>query len=130
MKKGVLFLALLVIVSLGGCTHDKDLADTITSGIWRVGDYADSGDDETWRFNGYVFTFLADGTVTVTRPALPPVAGTWNEFNYDNRLELDFGNVAVLDRLNEPWVVDRIQGDEVQLHKILEPATLVRFDKF
>lgn len=130
MKKGVLFLALLLIVSLGGCTHDKDLKDTITSGIWRVGDYVESGDDETWRFNGYVFTFLADGTVTVTRPGLPPAAGNWNEFNYDYRFELDFGNTAVLEKLNESWVVDRIEGDEVLLHKILVPATQLRFDKF
>lgn len=130
MKKGVLFLALLLIVSLGGCTNDKDLKDTITSGIWRVGDFVESGDDETWRFTGYVFTFLADGTVAVTRPGLPTAPGTWNEFNYDTRLEFDFGNTAVLEKLNEDWVVDRIEGDEVFLHKFLAPATQLRFDKF
>jgi len=130
MKKGVLFLALLLVVSIGGCTSNKDLKDTITSGIWRVGDYFESGDDDTWRFNGYIFAFNADGTITVDKQGLARAAGTWNEFNYDTRLELDFGNTAVLERLNEDWVVDRIEGDGVFLHKFLAPGTQLRFDKF
>lgn len=130
MKKGVLFLAFLLVVSFGGCTNNKDLEDTITSGIWRVGDFIESGDDDTWRFSGYIFTFHADGRVTVTHPTQPPAAGNWNEFNYDSRLELDFGNTAVLEKLNEDWVVDRVEGDRVLLHKFLTPSKQLQFDKF
>lgn len=129
MKKVVLFLTLLLIVSFGGCTSDDDLKDTITSGTWRVGYFSDAGDDETWRLNGYIFTFLADGTVSVARPGLPLAPGTWNEYNNDTRLELDFGNAGVLGRLNEDWAVDRIEGDEVLLDRFLAPAKQLRFDK-
>ena len=129
MKKVGLFLALLLIVSFGGCTNDDDLKDTITSGTWRVDYYSDAGDDETSRFVGYVFTFLADGTVSVVRPGLPPAPGTWNEYNNDARLELDFGNAGALGRLNEDWSVGRIEGDEVLLDKFLAPAKQLQFDK-
>lgn len=130
MKKGVLFLALIFLIGLfGGCVDNDDLKDTITSGTWRVGYYSDAGDDETWRFSGYVFTFLADGKITVTRPALASAPGTWNEYNNDARLELDFGNAGALGRLNEDWAVNRIEGDEVLLDKFLAPTKQLRFDK-
>lgn len=129
MKKVGLLFAFLLVVSFGGCTSNEDLEDTITSGTWRVGYYSDAGDDETWRFTGYVLTFLADGTVSVVRPGLPLAPGTWNEYNNDARLELDFGIAGALGRLNESWVTLEIQDDEVLLSKDFAPAKRLRFDK-
>jgi len=129
MKKVVLFLAFLLIVPFGGCSNNDDLKDTITRGTWRVGYYTDNNDDETWRFNGYVFTFLADGTITVARPGQPVAPGTWNEFNYDTRLDLDFGNAGTLERLNETWAVVQIHDDELLMNKEFDLTTKLRFDK-
>lgn len=117
MKKSVLFLALLLMVSIGGCTRDGDITDTITTGTWRVSYFISAGDEATALFNGYVFTFLTNGTVTVIRPDTPPVPGTWNEFDDNSRFELDFGNSGLLERLNEAWVVDEIRDEELLLHE-------------
>ena len=72
-------------------------------------------------FNGYVFTFLANGTVTVARPDLPTALGTWNEFDNDTRLDLDFADPGLLEKVDESWVIDYIYDDEVQMHELGAP---------
>jgi major membrane immunogen (membrane-anchored lipoprotein) len=128
MKKSVLVLALLLLAALGGCTRGEDLKDTITFGTWRVGYYVSAGDVDTSKFSGYVFTFLTDGTVTVARPGLPVANGTWDEHDSDTRLDLNFNDSGLIQRLDEDWVVDRIFDDEVQLHKLGAPGTQVTFE--
>jgi hypothetical protein len=118
MKKSALFLALLLMVSLGGCTNNEDLTDTLTQGTWRVSYFIMSGDEDTSLFNGYIFTFLTDGTVTVTRPGAPPAQGTWNGFDSDTRFDLDFTDTGLLQRLDESWAVDKINDDEIFLHEV------------
>lgn len=129
MKKTALFLALLLVATLGGCNRDEDLNDTLTSGTWRMDYFQEQGDDHTFLFSGYIFTFLADGKVTVTRPGTPPPVAYWNEFNNGTRLEFNFGAGVPLEKLNETWVVDHFDDHEINLHELSEPATYLRFDK-
>jgi len=129
MKKSVLFLALFLMVSIGGCNRDEDLKDTITKGTWRVSYFISGGDEGTSLFNGYVFAFQPDGKVTVTRLGAPPALGNWNEFNYDTRLDLDFGDPGPLQKLDESWVVDGIKNDEVLLHELSAPLNQVQLDQ-
>lgn len=119
MKKSLLLLALLLLVAFGGCDfHDEDITDTITTGTWRVSYFIADRDEHTALFNGYVFTFMTDGTVTVVRPdGAPPATGTWNEYDYNRRFELSFGNAGLLDKLNERWVVDDVRDNELLLHE-------------
>jgi len=122
MKKIVLFLSLLLMVSLGGCTNNnQDFTDTVTKGTWRVGYFISSGDEHTSLFNGYVFTFLADGTVAVTRPGAPATQGTWNEFNDNSRLDLSFADPGLLQKLDDHWVIDEIHDTEILLHELGAP---------
>ncbi len=122
MKKLVLGMALLLMVSLGGCTNNnEDLVDVISVGTWRVSYFIANNDDDTSLFRGYVFTFLADGAVKVTRPGAPPADGTWNEFDNNTRLDLRFGDPGLLERLHEDWVIDDIQDDEIFLHELGSP---------
>lgn len=121
MKKIILFMALLVLVSLGGCSNDQDFSDTVTKGTWRVSYFVASGDEHTSLFYGYVFTFLADGTVSVTRPGASQTTGTWNEFNNNSRLDLDFAAPGLLEKLNQSWVIDSIKDDEIILHELGNP---------
>ncbi|MCB0457968.1 MAG: hypothetical protein KDC91_09510 [Flavobacteriaceae bacterium] len=47
------------------------------SGTWRITSFIDSGQDETSDFNGYIFTFNENGTVTATKGATT-ISGTWS----------------------------------------------------
>lgn len=119
MKKGILLLALLLMVSIGGCVNqDGDITDTLTNGTWRVSYFIASYDEQTSRFRGYVFTFMTDGTVSVVRPGLPVAHGTWNEFDNNTRFDLNFSDPGLLEKLDDSWVVDDIQDDEVLLHEL------------
>jgi hypothetical protein len=129
MKKLVLFLAVLLVGSLCGCpdNNNDDLTPTITTGTWRVSYFIENGDEDTSLFHGYVFTFKTDGTISVTRPRLPVAPGTWNEYNYDNRLTLDFGQSGYLERLNEDWVVARVDDNAVLLNEPGRPLNQCEF---
>jgi hypothetical protein len=127
MKKNVLFLALLLLVSFGGCTRGDEIDETITTGTWRVSYYISGGDEDTSKFFGYVFTFLVDGTVTVSRPGLPVANGTWNEHDSNTRFDLSFSDVGLIQRLDEDWVIDQVDDDEVLLHELGAPGTQLEF---
>ena len=130
MKKGVLFLVLLLVVSFGGCTNDdEDIEDVLTQGTWKVGYINEGNDEDTSLFYGYVFTFLPDGTVTVDRPNIAQAPGTWNEHDDNTRLELDFGQSGLLERLNEDWFVDYVEDTEVGLHEAGKPYNQLRLDQ-
>ena len=127
MKKIVLFLAFLLVVSIGGCSKNEDLSATITQGTWRVDYFIADGDEDTDLFNGYVFTFMADRTVLVIRPGLPNTKGTWEESDSDTRLELNFSDTGLLRKLDETWVVNRVLDDELRMNKLYTPSTQLRF---
>ena len=128
MKWLVFSLALLVVASFGGCPNNNDdLKDTITTGTWRVSYFIENGDEDTSLFHGYVFTFKPDGAVSVNRPSLPLAPGTWNEYNNDNRLTLDFGQSGLLERLNEDWVVAKVDDNAILLNEPGRPLNQCEF---
>ena len=129
MKRLVLLLAVLLAGSLYGCpgNNNDDLTPTITTGTWRVSYFIESGDEDTSLFHGYVFTFKTDGTVSVIRPSLPLAPGTWNEYNNDNRLTLDFGQSGLLERLNEDWVVASVDDNVILLNEPGRPLNQCEF---
>ena len=128
MKRLVLFLALLVVASFAGCSNnDDDLTDTITTGTWRVSYLSDDGDEDTSLFHGYVFSFRPDGTVLVTRQGLPSALGTWNEYNNDNRFDLDFDQTGLLQKLDEDWVVASVDDDAILLNEFGRPLNQCEF---
>ena len=66
----------------------------------------------------------------MTRPNEPPAQGTWNEYNSETRLTLDFGgNSGLLQRMNEDWFVDYVNDDEIALHEPGAPLNQLRFEK-
>jgi hypothetical protein len=131
MKKLVLFLALLLVASFGGCSNNNndDLTDTITAGTWRVSYFTQNGDEDTSLFRGYVFTFRPDATVSVTRPSLPVALGTWDEHDSDRRLDLDFGISGLLEKLNEDWVVITVDNDVILLNEPGHPLNQCEFSR-
>jgi len=130
MRKIAAFLALLLMFTIGGCDRGDDFTDTITTGTWWADYYQEEGDDHTYLFAGYVFTFLDDGQVTVTRPGATPPVGYWNEYNNGTRMEFNFGAGAPLDKLNDTWVIDQIDDHEIRFHELSAPATVLRLQRF
>ncbi|WP_374959990.1 hypothetical protein [Gilvibacter sp.] len=55
----------------------EELRNTAASGTWRVALYEDDGQNETSDYNGYAFTFAADGMLTATN-GTNTVTGTWS----------------------------------------------------
>ncbi|MBT8267412.1 MAG: hypothetical protein KJO41_02540 [Bacteroidia bacterium] len=84
------------------------------SGTWRVASYIDEGVDETNDFNGYDFTFSANGTVMASN-GTNTYNGTWSVTNSSNSNDdssdddIDFNlmfQVAAdhdFDDLNDDW---------------------------
>lgn len=132
MRKSVLFLSLLLLVSFVsfvGCTPDEDLDEVLTVGTWKVG-YLNKGNDEhTSLFYGYVFTFQPNGTVTVDRPGATPATGSWNSHDRDTRLEIEFGKIGLLEKVNDDWVIDFIDDTEVGMHEPGAPFNQLRFEQ-
>ncbi|WP_343067401.1 hypothetical protein [Winogradskyella flava] len=77
------------------CSYDDDdqnddnsqeisqIENNVQSGTWRISSYIDSGDNETSDFNGYNFTFEADGALVATNGTIT-YNGTWSVRNSSN----------------------------------------------
>lgn len=55
----------------------QQLTNLITTGAWRITSFIDSGSDETNDFNGYGFSFNADGKLIADNGS-STVNGTWS----------------------------------------------------
>ena len=113
----VLVLSLSLIVS---CSTNEDdstnttveivqLESTAETGTWRVTNLVDSGQDETSDFNGFVFSFLENGTVTATN-GTTIYDGTWSvASDDDDDNDVDFNiffpvpDSNDFDDLNDDW---------------------------
>lgn len=92
---------------------------TIQSGTWKVTLFNDNGIDETSNFNGFSFTFNANGTATATRNSLV-TDGSWVSGTDDSKVKLilDFGVASPLDELNEDWRVLERTDTRIKLTNI------------
>ncbi|WP_224484888.1 hypothetical protein [Robertkochia aurantiaca] len=83
-------LPILAVLFLYSCNDDDDnaindgtaaaIADieaTMSSDTWIITEYNDSGVDETDDYNGFVFTFADDGTLTASN-GTESYEGTWS----------------------------------------------------
>lgn len=133
MKNNILIqtMALLVFVFLS-CEKDDDTSSTnnqieiqqvtnlVTSGAWRITSFIDSGSDETNDFNGYGFSFNADGTF-IAENGSTTINGTWSisddsssnssddDSNDDSSDDIDFNiffsEPASFNELSDDWEI-------------------------
>lgn len=110
-NKVVLFTISVGLIGLTACKKNKkqqkDIEKSIQEGNWKVTKFIDSGEDETYHFNSYTFTFESSGTVTATNGSSSN-NGTWNMQTDDSNDDLDFNlffsNTANhFDELNDDW---------------------------
>lgn len=94
--------------SVGTCNDDTsngELANVIVDGTWYVSSFIDDDHDETYEFNGYNFTFAANGNVTAVKNTTT-INGTWqHKINGGfSKLDLNFTG-SMLQELEEDWQV-------------------------
>lgn len=89
MKFRLLYTSLLAsVVLFAGCESDEDpiqgnqadaaeLRATAQAGQWRITYFFDTDSEETADYDGYVFTFSADGAVMAEKGEIA-ISGTWS----------------------------------------------------
>lgn len=106
------FLLVAVMLFAVSCSRNNnvssDVAQTASSGTWRVTLFTDSGNDETVDFNGYSFTFGSGGTVIAVKNGVTK-NGTWSVNNSSNKFNIDLGPKDVTNKplveLTDDWKI-------------------------
>ena len=105
--------------AIGQCGSNSgstdDFIDILTSGNWRISYYHEGDDDETSVYNGFVFTFNANNTITITRNS-STFTGTWLFYEEDgvDIVEIDFQDDP-LDDLDDNWELLEFSSTLIQL---------------
>lgn len=136
-------IALLLIVSLVGCSKDENndtppdngtsadrVISTAEAGTWRITLFSEDGNDETSNFSGYIFSFNTDGTVVATK-GTTTVSGTWsvmddssNSSSDDDGNSTDDDDFIILfnvpqssdfDDLNDDWDIISVTANKMEL---------------
>ena len=105
--------------AIGQCGSNSgstdDFIDVLTNGTWRISYYHEGDDDETIVYNGYVFTFNTNNTITITKNSAT-FNGTWLFYEEDgvDILEIDFEDDP-LDDLDDDWELLEFSSTLIQL---------------
>lgn len=142
MKKGLFYSFLLMLsfsLMSSTCSSDDDggspnnnsqqiaeVQTIATSGDWTITSYIDSGNNETNDFNGYTFTFAANGDITATN-GTTTYNGSWSVTNSNsnddssNDSDIDF-NISFpvpdtdnFDDLNDDWDIVTYNNTTISL---------------
>ena len=116
--------------SLEDCDEDDstidDFSTAITQGTWEVQKYKDNESNETQNYRDFVFTFLADGSISIEDSSTGEVFdGTWSVVTRaDGGLNaiLDFGSTPPLDKLGNNWNVKKVQDTRIMLDERTGPG--------
>ncbi len=116
-------LILLTIVIIVSCSSDDDnigsqdsninqtlVENTVQIGTWRVTSFIDSGEDETYHYNGFAFTFGENNVLTAVKVNTTYI-GSWSitdsNSNDDSMDDLDFNIVFAspenFEELSDDW---------------------------
>jgi len=107
------FLLALVTGSITSCSKDSTTtagttiatSTILVQGTWKVTYFNDSGTDGTANYNGFIFTFVNGGSVSIINGGLV-YNGTWTTHSDDsqNKLNMDFGlTTSPITELEKDW---------------------------
>lgn len=129
--KSKIILSILVASVFFACNKDKkamkQIDKNIVEGTWRISSFIDSGDDETYEYSNYTFTFSDNGTVNATNGS-STISGSWNTSNSssndDSSSDLHFNlNFSVddshpFDDLIDDWDVTSQSESKLELKDV------------
>ena len=103
--------------SNSGSNTTTGIEDVLTDGVWYVTYFFDDY-DETSDFNGYAFSFNADGSAVADNGV--QTAGSWSIYTDSGveKLDLNFGMMEPLEELMDDWEIVSVSSDEIQLRDI------------
>lgn len=108
--------------------NNSDLQETVVqnnvqSGEWRITSFIDDGNDETSDFNGYIFNFGSNGTVTSSSSSTT-YTGTWsvtrsnsNDDSPDSDLKFNilFNLTNQFEEISEDWNIISQSSSKIEL---------------
>jgi hypothetical protein len=97
---------------------NTSLSDIIVNGTWRISSFIDDGEDETYEYNGYNFTFSSNGSVVAIKNTTT-INGTWSTTMEDGYsiLNLNF-NDNLLEELDEDWRILENNNSLIKLRHV------------
>ena len=120
MKKLFYLIAIGSFFLLASCEDDStnnivnsnDVVETAQTGSLSISYYNDSGDDETYHYVGYSFSF-ADGGVLSAQKGDQTITGTWSVGTDDSTTKfiINFSAPEIFEELSDDWhVVERTES--------------------
>lgn len=128
-------LAVMLAGSFASCSSDDDnssvnngsiteITNTAGSGTWRVTSYVEDGNDETHHFNGYTFTFGANGVLTAVNGDQTQT-GAWavtdssssddDDSGSDIDFEIFFASPDEFADLTDDWDIEDVTATTISL---------------
>ena len=95
----------------------ENITANIVPGTYTILRFIDSGDEITADYNGYTFTFKADGTLIATKGA-NTFTGTWKLNSAQTRMTINIKGTKALNNLSDDsWKVARITDHRIVIKK-------------
>lgn len=126
-----LVLSLILVLLLASCSQGDPVSPSgdpavvqqqVQNGGWRITSMIDSGKDETAHFNGYVFSFEANGQLQAARGSTT-YTGSWRVTNSNSQddspgdvdFTIQFNLTNAFEDLNEDWHIVSQSGTRLEL---------------
>jgi hypothetical protein len=119
------FFSISVLLFLHGCTQDGNnvgpagaISTVLTQGNWVLNDFNFGGNDRTYLFGGYKFTFNTNGNVSAVKNTVSAM-GTWtsSSVNGQSTMFFDFASTPNFSQLNGNWQSVSITSAQVRLQR-------------
>jgi hypothetical protein len=124
MKKLIFYT--LLVTSVFACRKPEDtppLQNILTQGIWRISLLKDNGNNITYLYTGWQFTFNADKTLQVT-DGTSTYNGTWSENTQGDTFDLDITSTELeLEYISKLWHNELLNPKQVLFHNNRNNAT-------
>lgn len=117
-----LFFLLILVIGLISCKKDDSSSSKVNNqqlsqGRWKVVYFYDRK-DESYKFSGYTFEFLAAGTLKAYLPGGSVVSGTWQSASGGSKMLFNISGTEALDELVDDWRVQLQTNDQLKLNNI------------
>jgi hypothetical protein len=136
--KTILQLIIVSLTFLSACTRDNNnvvpsnaLTSVITQNRWVVTGFTQDGNDRSFLFGGYRFTFGSNFSVLAVKGNNAAAAnGTWSSgaINGRSTLLLDFGSAQDFERLNGNWETVELTSSFFRLQRGAIGGDLLNFE--